>query len=124
MAGIDQTATVGAHGVFGQSKHGDGVYATSPNGAALRKQSAHGLALHVEGKAKFSHSGVATVASGHTSVTVSVPGITASDIVLATIQQPHPGLAVAGAHASSGSLTITLTGSAESSVRVGWLVLS
>jgi hypothetical protein len=44
----------------------------------------------VQGKAKFGHSGVATVAGGHTSVTVSVHGITASDIVLATIQQPQP----------------------------------
>lgn len=123
VAGIDQTAAGGAHGVFGQSQHGDGVFATSPHGAALRGQSAHGLALHVEGKAKFSQSGVATVAGGHTSVTVSVPGIAASDIVLATIQQPQPGLAVAGAHASSGSLTITLTGAAASSLRIGWLVL-
>lgn len=123
VAGIDQTATAGAHGVFGQSKHGDAVYATSPHGTALRGQSADGLALHVQGKAKFSHSGVATIASGHTSVTVSVPGVAASDIVLATIQHPQPGMAVAGAHASSGSLTITLTGSAKSSVRIGWLVL-
>lgn len=124
VAGIDQTATAGAHGVFGQSDHGDAVHATSLHGTALLGQSTHGLALHVQGKAKFGHSGVATVAGGHTSVTVSVPGISASDIVLATIQQPQPGISVAGAHASSGSLTITLTGSTEGSVRVGWLVLS
>lgn len=123
VAGIDQATTSGAHGVFGQSPHGDGVYATSPHGTALRGQSAHGLALHVQGKAKFSNSGVATVAGGNTSVTVNVPGVTASDIVLATIQQPQGTMAVAGAHASAGSLTITLTGSAESSVRIGWMVL-
>ena len=123
VAGLDQTAAPGARGVFAQSSHGDALFATSPNGTALHGTSAHGLALHVQGKAKFDHSGVATVASGHTSVTVSVAGIAASDVVLATIQNPQPGLAVAGAQAGSGSLTITLTGAAESSVQVGWLVL-
>ena len=123
VAGIDQSTTVGAHGVFGQSEHGDGVYATSSHGVALRGQSAHGMALHVEGKAKFAHSGVATVSSGHMSVTVSAAGVVASDIVLATIQNAQSGISVAGAQAGSGSLTITLTASPESSVRVGWMVL-
>jgi hypothetical protein len=124
VAGIDQTATAGARGVFAQSPHGDALYATSPNGTALHGESANGLALFAQGKAKFAQSGVATVASGHASVTVSVPGIGASDIVLATIQTPQSGLAVAGAQASSGSMTITLTSPAGSSVHVGWLVIA
>lgn len=123
VAGIDLTATTGAHGLFGQSQHGDGVYATSPNGVAVRGQSAHGLALHVQGKAKFSHSGVATVSSGHMTATVNVPGMTSSNIVLATIQNPQTGICVAGAQASSGSFTIMLTASSESSIKVGWMVL-
>lgn len=123
VAGIDQTPTTGGHGLFGQSQHGDGLYATSPNGVAVRGQSAHGLALQVQGKAKFSHSGVATVASGHSSVTVSLPGVTSSNIVLATIQNPSGTISVAGAHAGSGSFTITLTGSAGSSIKVGWMVI-
>lgn len=123
VAGVDITPVTGAHGVFAQSRHGDGLYATSPNGTAIRGSSAHGLALHVQGRAKFSQSGVATVANGHTSVTVSLPGVEPSDIVLATIQRPHGGLAVAGAQAGSGSFTITLTGPAKSGVPVGWMVL-
>jgi hypothetical protein len=123
VAGIDMTATTGGHGLFGQSQHGDGLFATSPNGVAVRGQSAHGLALHVQGKAKFSHSGVATVAGGHTSVTVSLPGVVPSNIVLATIQNPQGGISVAGAQAGSGSFKITLTKAGGSSIKVGWLVI-
>jgi len=123
VAGLDQTQTDGGHGVFAQSQHGDGLFATSSNGTAIRGQSAHGLALHVEGKAKFAHSGVATVPKGHTTAHVSVAGLTPSNIVLATIQNPQSGIFIEGAAAASGSFTITLSGSPASSVKVGWLVL-
>jgi hypothetical protein len=123
VAGIDLTPTTGAHGLFGQSQHGDALFATSTHGVAVRGQSAHGLALHVQGKAKFSHSGVATIASGHKSVTVNLPGVTASNIVLATIQNPQDGISMAGAQAGSGSFTIMLNKSSASSVKVGWMVL-
>lgn len=123
VAGIDVTPAVGGHGLFGQSQHGDGLYATSPNGVALRGQSAHGLALHVEGKAKFANSGVVTVPSGHKTANVHVSGLTSSNIVLATIQNPQSGIFIEGAAAGSGSFTVTLSGSTESSIKVGWLVL-
>lgn len=123
VAGIDISTTTGGHGLFGQSQHGDGLYATSPNGVAIRGQSAHGLALQVEGRAKFAHSGVATVPGGHKTANVSVPGLTSSNIVLATIQNPQNGIFIEGAAAGSGSFTITLSGNTESSVKVGWLVL-
>ena len=123
VAGIDISTTTGGHGLFGQSQHGDALYATSSNGVAVRGQSAHGLALHVEGRAKFAQSGVATVPSGHKTANVSVPGLTSSNIVLATIQNPQDGLFIEGAAAGSGSFTITLSGSTESNIKVGWLVL-
>jgi hypothetical protein len=124
VAGVDVTPTTGGHGVFGQSQHGDAVFATSSNGVALRGQSAHGLALHVEGKAKFAHSGTVTVPSGHKTAHVSVPGMTASNIVLATIQNPQDGIFLEGAAAGSGGFTVTLSASTESSVKVGWMVLN
>jgi hypothetical protein len=123
VAGVDVTPTTGGHGVFGQSQHGDAVFATSPNGVALRGESAHGLALHVEGKAKFARSGTVSVPSGHKTAHVSVPGMTASNIVLATIQNPQDGIFLEGAAAGSGGFTVTLSGSTESSVKVGWMVL-
>lgn len=123
VAGIDMTPTTGAHGLFGQSPHGDALYATSSNGVAVRGQSANGLALHVEGRAKFAHSGVVTVPSGHTTAHVSVPGMIASNIVLATIQNPPGGISLEGATAGSGGFTVTLSASGEQSVKVGWMVL-
>lgn len=123
VAGIDLTTKSGSHGVFGQSPHGDGVFGNSPNGTGVHAESTNGIALRVQGKTKFSLSGVVSVPAGHTTHTVSVPGIAESDIVLATIQDSQPGMAVAGARASSDSFTITLTSSAEGIVRIGWLVI-
>ena len=123
VAGIDLSPATGSHGVFGQSAHGDGVYATSSNGTALRGSSAHGLALHVQGKARFAHSGVAKVTAGNSTVTVSLPGLTPSNIVLATIQKPQLNISVAGAQAGHGSFTITLTASVETDCPVGWMAI-
>ena len=123
VAGVDQTPTTGGHGVFGQSEHGNGVYATSLRGIGLRAQSANGLALLVQGRTRFDLSGLATVKAGHDAVTVSVPGLKPSNIVLATIQQPQHGIFIIGALPAHGSFTITLSGSVESDTKVGWMVL-
>ncbi len=123
VAGIDISTAAGAHGVFGQSSHGDAVLGTSANGTALHGESANGLALKVAGRAKFSHSGVVSVPGGHTTAHVSVPGMVSSNIVLATIQNPQSGIFIEGAAPGSGGFTVTLSGSSESSVKVGWIVL-
>jgi hypothetical protein len=123
VAGIDISPAAGAHGVFGQSPHGDAVLGTSANGVALHGQSTHGLALRVAGRAKFTQSGVATVPSGHKTAHVAVAGMVASNIVLATIQNPQDGLFLEGAAAGAGGFTISLSASSESSIKVGWMVL-
>jgi len=123
VAGIDQSTAAGAHGVFGQSPHGDGVIGFSENGVAVHGQSGHGLALKVAGRAKFTNSGIATVPKGNTTAHVNVPGMVSSNIVLATIQNPQNGVFIEGAQAGSGGFTITVSGSSESSIKVGWMVL-
>jgi hypothetical protein len=45
-----------------------------------------GPALEVQGPATFSRSGLATIAAKKKSVTVSFPGVTATSMVLATLQ--------------------------------------
>lgn len=122
VAGIDLSTATGAHGVFGASAQGDGVYASSTHGTGLRAQSAHGIALHVQGKARFAHSGVAKVSAGNDSVTVSLPGLKSDNVILATIQRPS-GVAVAAAEAGNGSFKITLTGSVEGDCPVGWMAI-
>jgi hypothetical protein len=86
--------------------------------------SAKGIALQVSGRASFSTSGVATVRKGAKTVTVTVPGTTDSNIVLATIQKPHSGIAIEGAQPGPGKITITLTSTAPAAIAIGWLVIS
>ena len=141
--GVYGSGTSGAYGVQGVSTISTGVYGSSPAGAGVEGNSAFGtgvqgvsssgngvlaespkgLALYVSGRAGFSNSGVATVNKGEKTVTVTVPGITKSGIVLATIQSPHSGVAIEGALAADRKITITLTGNAPANIAVGWFVI-
>jgi hypothetical protein len=111
------------YGLFGQANDGVSVFATSADGTAVHASSAHGIALEVSGKTNFSHSGVVMVPGGGKSVTVRLDGLTSSSIVLATIQRPQEGLAIAGAQAGEGSFEISLSGKAAADVPVGWFVI-
>ncbi|HUD35288.1 MAG TPA: hypothetical protein VMR14_00220 [Streptosporangiaceae bacterium] len=123
VAGIDMTSGSGGHGVFGQSSKGDAMFATSENGNAMHCTSPKGTALLVEGKAKFSNSGVSNVSNGHTTATVSHSGVTSASIVLATIQKPASGVYIEGVETSNGSFTITLNKAPSTVVPVGWFIL-
>ncbi|HUC58215.1 MAG TPA: hypothetical protein VMA95_12495 [Streptosporangiaceae bacterium] len=102
---------------------GNGVYGHSDHGVAVWCQNSDGIALHVAGKATFKNAGVVHVASGSKTVTVKVPGMTSSSIVLATIQKAQGTVSIAAAEAGSGEFTVTLTGKATSSLPVGWFVI-
>ena len=123
VAGIDQTPGKGAHGLFGQSPKGDAVFATSESGNGLHCTSQKGTALLVEGKAKFSNSGVTSVPSHQTTVTVHNSSVTPTSIVLATIQKPQSGVYIEAAQPGSGSFTITLSQAPSGSLPVGWMIL-
>lgn len=110
---VDASTAGGAYGVFAQSVHGTAVWAAS----------GHGIALKVDGTAKFSHSGVVSIPGGHKTMTFSKPGVTAGNIILATIQRPESGVSIEGAEAGTGSFTITLSKAPASAITIGWLVL-
>ncbi len=112
LKGVD-VAKHGGMGLFAQSAHGTAAWVTSGSGTALK----------VTGKATFSNSGVAQVASGSKTVTVKVAGMTPSSVVLATIQKPQGTVSIAAAEAGNGQFIITLTGKATSSLPVGWFVI-
>jgi hypothetical protein len=122
VAGIDMTSGPGAHALFGQSSKGDAVFGTSESGNALHGTSGKGTALVVEGKAKFSTSGVTNVPAHQKTVTISNGHCTPTSIVLATIQKPS-GVSIEAAEPGSGSFTITLTGTPSSAVPIGWIIL-
>jgi hypothetical protein len=150
VAGIDFSTTTGASGVYGQTYHGFGVFGigigggngvgghsntsghsavfgvdSAPSGGtAIRGQSVHGLALHAEGKVKFSKSsGVATVPGGQRTATILVGGMTTSSKVFATIQQPQSGVHIEGAEPGNESFTLTLSKNPSAPLRVAWFVL-
>jgi hypothetical protein len=150
VAGIDFSKTKGANGVYGQTNHGNGVFGigidggngvgghsntsghsaivgvdSAPSGGtALLGQSSHGLALHAEGKVKFSKSsGVTIVPGGQRSATIQVGGMTTSCKVFATIQQPQSGVHIEGAEPGNESFTLTLSKHPTAPLRVAWFVL-
>ena len=116
----------GFFGVYGLSPVGAGVYgdssAAAVPGVLASSQVSGGLALSVQGFAKFSTAGKATVAAGASKVTVTLAKVVATDSVLATVQGSKP-VSVKNATASAGKITITLTGTTSSSVTVSYLVL-
>ena len=124
---------IGVHGqtsgtgsaVFGEATAGGvGVFGKSQSGTALRGDSPSGTALQVNGKAKFSRSGIVTIASGTASKTVSLSGVSANSMVFAMAQQ-NPGVYVKAAIPASGSFTIYLTGNAPGSgLKVAYFVLN
>jgi hypothetical protein len=110
-------ASAPSHGVFGQatSSGGAGIDASGSNGA---------LALRVTGKAKFSRSGITTIAAGASSKTISLGGVTTASMVLATSQQ-NSSVFVRSAVPASGSFTIRLSGPAPTGgLKVAYFVLN
>jgi hypothetical protein len=141
--GVEGLAS-GANGVYGHSNSpmASGVYGENLTGAgygvagrvaggqgvAVLADDADGsgVALQTTGRLQFlNRSGIATVASGHTSKTVPVRGVTAKSMVVATEQQTG-GFAVQAAVPAAGSITIYLNKAPPGSttVKVAYLVLN
>jgi hypothetical protein len=116
----------GFFGVYGASPVGAGVFgdssAAAVPGVLASNQVSGGLALSVQGFAKFSTAGRATVKAGASKVTVTVPKVVASDSVLATVQGSGSA-SVKNAAASAGKITITLAATASKPVTVAYLII-
>lgn len=138
--GGDPAGGTGGIGVKGSTTSGIGVQANAANPSATALQATNaggGVALQVrgvstfEGVTAFSRSGLATVngstATPKNSVKVSSVSLTASSLVLATIQgdPPGTGIAVQGVvtNPTKSTLTIYLTQMVSTHVKVAWLVL-
>jgi hypothetical protein len=127
-SGVSGTSTIG-YGVSGSCPNGVAIYGESTNGYAVIANAPGGTGLLVQGNSvfqgttKFSNSGVATVKKDGKSVTVKGATITVTSIVLATLQELQPGVAVAAAVPTTGSFTITMTAEAPADTNVGWFVI-
>jgi hypothetical protein len=114
-----ENLTGGGYGVAGRVAGGRGVAVLADDADGS------GVALRTTGRLEFrNRSGIVTVAAGHVSKRVPVPGVTASSMVVATVQQTG-GFAVQAAVPAAGSLTIYLdkAPSGSTTVKVAYLVL-
>ena len=83
-----------------------------------------GVALDVQGPAKFSRSGITTISAGTSSKTISLAGVTTASMVLATAQQLTT-VFVKAVVPASGSFSIRLTGNAPTGgLKVAYFVLN
>jgi hypothetical protein len=92
------------------------VYASAPS-------TAH-TALQVNGKAVFSRSGKITIGRGRSSVAKALAGVTASSLVIATLQTYRAGVYIAAATPALGSFRIRLNKAAAGPTVVVWMILN
>jgi hypothetical protein len=121
------TSANGKTGVAGNDTSatgGTGVFGTSAHGVAVRAASSSGTALFVAGKTHFSRSGSAKVGAGKSSVKVNVPGLTANNLVLATLQKSVRGVYIEGAVPAAGHFTVKLSKTTGTAIKVAWMVIN
>ncbi len=131
---IGDSATLGGAGVFGYGEAaGCGVYGAvggAPPAPALAvgvyavATEPTGTALRVNGKAQFSRSGRIAVAAGRTAVVKLVPGVTASSIVIATLQRAATGTWIRAAVPSTGRFVVYFNRALPATTVVGWFVIN
>ena len=140
-SGIEGSSTMGT-GVLGVSEEGSGVighitisgdgvhgHSFASAGVGVRASAEAGLALVVDGKAKFTRSGRAMIPAGADHVDIDLRakgGLGGTPLCFATLQQRRAGTYVAGARPNSpstGRLRITLNRTVSASTPVAWFVL-
>jgi trimeric autotransporter adhesin len=123
--GVEGDQSGSGSGVFGHATGtGVGVNGQSGSGTGVYAQSSTGRALDVVGKARFSRSGVVTIAAGASSLTVHLARVTGASMVLATAQQVS-AVSIQAAVPAAGTFSIQLTGPAPSGgLRVAYFVLN
>jgi len=80
-------------------------------------------ALKVAGKVNFSRSGRKSMSSGHSTLTISLAGVTTSSKVFAVLATSESGRYVRAVVPASGSFKVYLNTTLTSSAVVAWFVL-
>ena len=100
--------------MHGRSSVGTGVLAQADQG---------GTALHVDGKATFSRSGVVSIAVGKSSISKSVAGLTSSSLVFAVVQTGDGQVWVRKVAPAAGKFTIYLNKTLGTATTIAWMAL-
>jgi hypothetical protein len=123
VAGSSPNGT-GVRGIGGRGVHG--MTKTVAGVGVLAEVEEAGTAFEAKGPVKFSSAGLATIAAGTNSVTVS-PGqyltIDANSKILATLQSPGGALLNVIRNVVNNTFAINLTGNATADVIVAWFLM-
>jgi hypothetical protein len=116
------------YGVYGQTENGAAGFflASGSTGTALRGSAPDGTALDVNGVAKFSRSGQASVGSGTSQVTVSSVPLSASSLVLAVLKTNLTNTHVRAVvpNVAGSSFVIYLNRPAPGAGSIAWFVVN
>jgi len=113
-------------GVSGFTNSGEGVHAESLSGTALVAVShAGGHAIAAHGPVIFDSAGLLTIAAGKSSISKAVGALSATSMVLATLQTNRSGVYIQAALASraSGKITIYLNKKVTAATKVAYFIL-
>jgi hypothetical protein len=109
------SGSIGVNGIAGTSAGSAGVRAYAPT--------TNQYALKVSGKVNFSRSGRKSMASGHSTLTIYLAGVTTSSKVFAVLATSESGRYVRAVVPASGSFKVYLNTTLTSSAVVAWFVL-
>ena len=117
---------VGTVGVLGYGQQGViGIAATSDGiGVHAEVDVTGARALRVAGRAEFTRSGRASVASGAKKKTVSLAGCTTSTLVMAVLASNESGRYVRAAVPAAGSFTVYFNTALTSSAVIAWIAFT
>jgi len=107
----------GTYGVVGES-------ASTSAGVLALGSTANDLALEVRGKVKFSRSGRSTIATGKSSIKVTLAGVNSGCRIFALLHSNRTGRWVQSVVPVTGSFTIYLNGTVTSATYVAWFILN
>ena len=123
----DATGT-GVYGISGASVPAApahvGVFGYTDSGYEIYARAATGTALYVDGKARFRRSGRTSVTARHSSVKITLAGVTTASYIIATPQTNRAGVFVQAVVPATGSFTIYLNKVVSGTTYVGYLVIN
>ena len=128
-ASSDKGESAGVQGTSESPEGTAGRFIASGGGTAIdaRGSQKNGVALRTKGRLQLTErSGVTSVSGGAEFVIPVAGGLSSSSLVLATLQDHHPGIHVEAANvldAEDGLIVVRLNQALPEPAKVGWLVL-
>jgi hypothetical protein len=117
------TTNAAGFGMFGRNEGNGGIAALgAPDAAMSTTQGGAPLALNTIGKARFSRSGVVTMARNARWMALPVGAVTTASFGIATVQQVRSNLYVQCVVRSGTTLRVYLNRPAPSATRIAWIV--